>query len=320
MKRANGMGTICKLSGNRRRPWAIKRVVGWKDNGNPIIKYQGYYRTRREAETALNEYNNDPYAISNKTLGDLYKEWYDKRSAEKSDNTLKNYRTAWSHLAPLSYIKIKDIDRAMLQQFYDDLNVSENTFRKVTQLVGMLFDYAARRGMLSQSMIQINRTLEMPSKAPSHNKARSAISYDDINRLWGMIDNEYVKIALVFIYTGLRFSELYELTPDCCHDNYIEIKQAKTPAGVRIVPICDKIKAILPIIDVPPRTTYARRFEKFLPDHYIHDTRHTFITMLTEKGVDARVIKAIVGHKSNDVTDVYTHISLDVMLEAVNRL
>ena len=39
MKRANGMGTIIKLSGNRRKPWAIRRVIGWKQNGNPIIKY-----------------------------------------------------------------------------------------------------------------------------------------------------------------------------------------------------------------------------------------------------------------------------------------
>jgi site-specific recombinase XerD len=42
--------------------------------------------------------------------------------------------------------------------------------------------------------------------------------------------------------------------------------------------------------------------------------------MLTEKGVDVRVIKAIVGHKMDDVTAIYTHISLDTMLEAVNKL
>jgi integrase len=138
--------------------------------------------------------------------------------------------------------------------------------------------------------------------------------------LWSHKDDDYARIALVYIYTGLRYSELHDLTPDRCHENYIEIINAKTAAGNRIVPLSDKVQQLLPIIKVPPRTTFERKFRYFLPDHYIHETRHTFITMLTEAGVDDRVIKAIVGHKSNNITEVYTHISLDVMLEAVNRL
>ena len=86
------------------------------------------------------------------------------------------------------------------------------------------------------------------------------------------------------------------------------------------MPLSDKVKGLLPIIQVPSRTTFERHFKQFLPNHYIHETRHTFITMMTEAGVDDRIIKAIVGHKSNDITQVYTHISLNVMLEAVNRL
>ena len=320
MKRANGMGTIVKLSGNRRRPWAIRRVIGWKEDGRPMIKYQGYYRTKREAEAALNEYNNDPYKISNKTLADVYNDWYDQRTREKADNTLKNYRTCWSHLKPLYDVKIREIDRPMLQRFYDTVPITENTFRKTTQLINMLFTYAAKRGILPVSAININKAIDMPHKEAKHNKPRTAIPRDVIDQLWTMTDNDYVKIALVLIYTGLRFSELYDLQPEHCHDNYIEITHAKTPSGVRIVPLCDKVRSLLPIIKVPPRTTLARRFSEFLPDHYIHETRHTFITMMTEAGVDPRIIKAIVGHKSNDVTEIYTHISLDVMLEAVNKL
>lgn len=321
MKRANGMGTIIKLTGNRRKPWAIRRVVGWKEDGRPQIKYQGYYRTRREAEIALNEYNCNPYTISKKTFADVYEEWYQQRENQRADGTLKIYRITYKRLAPLHDMRIKDIDRATLQRFYDDVKVTTHTFKNVTQMVNMIFEYAVKRDYLPISALNINKTINLPVKAQKFHKSRGIIEKKDIDRLWELKDcNEYAKIALVYIYTGVRFSELRDLLPENCHENYIEITHAKTPSGIRIVPICDKLKDVLPIIKVPARTTFERHFRALLPQHCIHETRHTFITMMTEAGVDQRIIKAIVGHKSNDVTDIYTHITLDVMLEAVNKL
>ena len=321
MKRANGMGTIIKLTGNRRKPWAIRRVIGWKDNGQPQIKYQGYYRTRREAEAALNEYNADPYTISRKTFDEVYKDWYQQRENTKAEGTLKSYRVNYGHLAPLHDMRIKDIDRNILQRLYDDMDVTAHTLKGVMQLVNMIFEYAVKRNILPISALNINKVINVPVKEQKFKQSRGIIAKKDIDRLWALKDsNEYAKIALVYIYTGLRFSELRDLTPKHCHDNYIEITHAKTAAGVRIVPICDKLQSVLPIINVPARTTFERHFRALLPDHYIHETRHTFITMMTEAGVDKRIIKAIVGHAREDVTDVYTHITLDAMLDAVNRL
>ena len=321
MKRANGMGTIIKLSGNRRKPYAIRRVVGWKENGNPIIKYQGYYRTKREAETALNNYNADPYTISNKTLDDVYQDWYKNRENEKSANTLRIYNSNYAHFAPLKDMRLKDIDRHVLQRFYDDLDVTGMTLKRIMQMFNMLMEFAVRRNYLPVSALSLNKSIVVPSKGEKPQAPKTVISQHDIDMLWGLAGtNEYAKLILTFIYTGLRYSELRNLTPDCCHDNYIEIKQAKTKSGVRVVPICDKIRGILPIIPVPPHTSFDRQFKYLLPNHSIHETRHTFITMMTETGCDPRVLKAIVGHATTDITDHYTHISLDTMLEAVNKL
>lgn len=66
MRRANGSGHITKLSGNRRRPYAIRKIVGWTDKGTPKYQYISYHKTQREAERALNTYINDPYTISKK--------------------------------------------------------------------------------------------------------------------------------------------------------------------------------------------------------------------------------------------------------------
>lgn len=321
MKRANGMGTIIKLTGNRRKPWAIRRVIGWKEDGHPIIKYQGYYHTRREAERALNEYNNDPYTISNKTLADIYEEWYEMREDSKRAGTLKAYRVLFTHVKPLADMRIRDIDRNVLQAYYEQLDVSANTLNRVMQFLNMLFDHAVKRNILPPSALTLNKSLITPSKEVIRRGKRKAITRADIDKLWELKDNnEYAKIILVYIYTGLRFSELKDLTPECCHDNYVEVKQAKTAAGVRIVPLSDKVQSLLPIIKVPSRTTFDRYFKFLLPNNCIHETRHTFISLMTEAGVDPRILKAIVGHSVVDVTDHYTHISLDVMLEAVNRL
>lgn len=321
MKRANGDGTVVKMTGNRRKPWACRKVIGWKEDGRPILKYISYHKTKREAENALKRYNDDPYIVNNITFADLYKEWYEIQERDKKDGTLRHYRTRYAHLASIYDEKITDIDAIMLERVYNDLDVSKGMLESVQILVNLMIKYAVKRRYLPVSALNISKAINMPVREQKHNKPREVIAKTDIDRLWGLKDtNEYAKIILVYIYTGLRYAELRDLAPENCHDNYIEIVDAKTPAGVRTVPICDKLKQVLPIIQVPPRTTFDRQYKLLLPQHAIHDTRHTFISMLTEKNVDVRVIKAIVGHKISDVTAIYTHISLDVMLEAVNKL
>ena len=124
MRRANGTGTVVKLTGNRRKPYACRKIIGWKEDGRPIIKYISYHKTKREAEKALDEYSKDPYRIVNYTLQDVYEEWY-KHQDDKSENTRQNYRTNWKKLEPLSEMKLQSIDRYELQEFFDKADFSK---------------------------------------------------------------------------------------------------------------------------------------------------------------------------------------------------
>lgn len=57
MRNPNGYGSVYKLSGRRRKPYAARITLGFKpENGHPIYKFIGYYKTRAEAERALAEY------------------------------------------------------------------------------------------------------------------------------------------------------------------------------------------------------------------------------------------------------------------------
>lgn len=69
MKLPNGFGSVYKLSGNRRKPYVAKKTKGWNinpDTGKAKQLYitVGYYATRKEALTALAEFNANPYDVN----------------------------------------------------------------------------------------------------------------------------------------------------------------------------------------------------------------------------------------------------------------
>ena len=68
MKNPNGYGSVIKLSGKRRRPFAARITTGYDDNGKQIYKYLGYYETRKEAMRELSLYSANPYDIDLKSL------------------------------------------------------------------------------------------------------------------------------------------------------------------------------------------------------------------------------------------------------------
>lgn len=51
-----------------------------------------------------------------------------------------------------------------------------------------------------------------------------------------------------------------------------------------------------------------------------HDLRHMTSTLLQERGVPRAVVKRLLGHRSGDITDLYTHHTEAFMRQAVNRL
>ncbi|MBR0146012.1 MAG: site-specific integrase, partial [Eubacterium sp.] len=55
--------------------------------------------------------------------------------------------------------------------------------------------------------------------------------------------------------------------------------------------------------------------------HRPHDTRHTFITLAKEDGMDEYVLKLIVGHVIADLTEkVYTHRTAEQLHAEMKKL
>lgn len=321
MKRANGSGTITKLTGNRRRPYAIKITLGYTEEGKLRYKYLSYHRTRREAEKALAAYNADPYELSKYTFKELYDEFYAIQEQTKAVNTLKNHKAAIKHLEPLWDMKIQSIDRNVLQNYYSNLDVTPSIVNNIHRTLQGVIRHAVKLGVMPLTMLNVQKVLDLSAAQDGQKFEHTLITKEERDRLWQNADDDTTKIILFYIYTGLRYSELHNLQEENIHEDYVQIIQSKTKAGERIVPICDRLKALMPIPKVPSYPCFHKQFRDVFPDHKIHDTRHTFITMMTEAGIDLRIIQAIAGHqRKTSVTDIYTHITLEKKLEAVNKL
>ena len=100
MKRANGDGSVYKLGGKRRKPWAARVTIGWNLDPNTgqlrqVYQSIGTFATRPEAETALNNFLQNPYDIEKHKI--TFSGVYDLWSAEyyatlKNDSSARSYK------------------------------------------------------------------------------------------------------------------------------------------------------------------------------------------------------------------------------------
>lgn len=169
-------------------------------------------------------------------------------------------------------------------------------------------------------------------------------SKEDINKIWAMPESDNKTITLMLLYTGTRVSELLDLKKKDVNlkERYFNVVESKTAAGIRVVPICKKIypyfeswmnrndnellfenKNHNPLLYRFFRDNYFEEINELLgTNHLIHDTRHTFISMCTEKSMNETVLKKIVGHaNAQSLTEkVYTHFDPSFLVEAVDVL
>lgn len=326
MKRlGNGIGSVYKLSGKRSRPWVARKTVGWDEKGHPRYKYIGYYRTKEEAMRALLDYNKSPYSLNGERLIDIYDRFLPVYKEKRARRSVINFVSFWNHLTPLYEVKITDLSRRVLQEYFDRLEVSEITKMKIKGVLSRLFEHAVRYDIIPPERTSVLNYLELSSSVKVSSSPHTRITNEEIERLL-QIDDDMAHFLLFLIYTGLRCGEYYALTDeDISDDMVLHIRNAKTEAGIREVPLSYKAQNLAPLPRFSSFSTMTYKYKTWRNkhgfDHKLHDTRHTCISLLTEAGVDERIIRAIVGHKGHGVTEnVYTHISIEEKRAALNKI
>lgn len=349
MKMANGVGTVYKLSGNRRNPYIVRKTVGWEidvktGKHKQIYVTIGYAPTRTKGLEMLMEYNKNPYDIeaSKTTFSEVYEKWSAEKFPTISVSNVKGYQASYKCCAALQDRIFKDLKLSDLQGVIDNCGKNYPTLRKLKVLLNQMYDYAMKYELCNKDYSQYVDILKFKNKNPNKTD-RSPFTEDEINALWVQKDNIYVQIVLMLIYSGVRVSELLDLKRENVYidEHYFKVVESKTDSGVRVVPIHDKTYPIFRkwydegceyLLHTPDGNhfTYRNYYDSYWTpvmeligcSHKPHDTRHTCVSMMTAKEVNPTLIKKIIGHSgAMSLTEkVYTHVNVKELLEAINRI
>ncbi len=344
MKLPNGYGSVYRLTGNRRRPWTA-RVTVLHLNNQWKYHYLGYYESRNDALTALAIYNENPYDLDagRISFAEVYDRWSDEHFRRISRSNALGYQSAYSCCKPLYDLRFIDIRRLHLQHIIDTCGKNYPTLCRIKLLFTALYKYALQNDICGKDyarFVDLSQYVDRNPNKRTHRPFEKA----EIDKLWAWKEtNEYIGVFLILLYTGFRIGELLSLKKENVNvkERYFDVIAAKTHAGIRRVPMAEKIVPLVElwmehskneflICTMEGRPFIYRNFTdsywtplmaELNMKHTCHDTRHTCISLLARAGVDEKIIRRIVGHKGIGVTEiVYTHFDLETLLTAINKI
>lgn len=349
MRLPNGLGSVHKIGDgkNRRKPWRARvpaHVELDMETGKATQKYItiGYYATEIEAMEALMEYRKNPYTLDASvcTFADVFDMWKAKKYKDISPSGQKGYNAAYKSSEPLHNMKMRDIRATHMEQIMTNLSLGYQSQAKLKTFWGQMFKYGMEHDIIQKNYAEF---VKLKDKDPG--TKRTAIPAEDREKIWKAIDegDHDAEIAMIYIYTGMRASELLEVKKENVNlDTRIMIGGLKTEAGAnRHIPLHP---CIMPFMErlmqtegeylvmrydngTPEKIPYnSFRQNRWVPlmkrlgmtQYTQHYTRHTCATILREANVEEDIRKLILGHKSADITDRYTHHSDAMLVEAMD--
>lgn len=228
------------------------------------------------------------------------------------------------------------------------------TKARIKSLFNLMFDYALEYDIVDKNYARTFEISEDIIKEKEESKRGHIIfSNSELQTLWDNVDKiKYVDWILIQCYMGWRPQELAILRlADVDIENWTITGGMKTDAGKqRTVPIHSKIKELVQrnyvfaksidsdyLLNAKGQThagswkltydKYANRFSQVIKqlslneNHRPHDPRKTFVTMAKKSGMDDNAIKAIVGHKAQDITEsAYTERDIEWLRSDIEKI
>ena len=353
MRLPNGIGSVHKIGDgkNRRKPWRARvpsHIEFDAAAGTATQKYItiGYFEKEADAIAALFDYKKNPYTMDAAvtTFSDVFEMWKAKKYPDISKSGQLGYNSAYKNSEPLHNMKMRDIRTSHLEKVMVELTGGFQVQSRLKTFWGQVFKYA-----MEHDIIEKNYSEFIKVRTKDTGTTRSDIPAKDRAKIWAAIDagDTDAQLLAIYFYTGMRPSELLEVKKsDVDLEGRMMIGGMKTEAGQnRRIPIH---RCILPFVERLMQTdgeylltwTNARQktpskytYHHFTQTVYIplmkrlglaqytpHYCRHTAATMMREANVPDDLRKIILGHKSVDITDRYTHYSNAMILEAIDRL
>ncbi len=333
IRNPNGYGSVVKLSGNRRKPFAVRKTTGWNEKGHPIYLSIGYYPTRQEGMIALAEYNKSPWDIDAEkvTLESLYAQWMEKKTSKIGKGTLSSLKSAYQHTKPIWSMKYKEIKSFHMQDIIDNCGRGYSTQWAIKNLFGHLDRFALEIDVINKGYAVLTTAEPIPDSK------KVPFTVEEVQTVWEHKDEPWMDSILVFLYSGFRISELLDLKVEDVNIEDMTFKGGKkTKSGKdRIIPIHPAIADIVQdkvnegnkyLFTHNNKKVHTSIYYSYWNDamvkhqmqHTPHECRHTFRSRLDSAGANKKCIDMLMGHKSKDVGErVYTHKTIEELREAI---
>ena len=174
MKLPNGYGSVVKLSGKRRKPYIVRKTVGWhydkeKDKQVQDFIIVGYAVTRAEGLQMLADYNNNPFdsRVAKMTFAEVYKEWSKRKYATISNSNVKGYTASYNSCSYLHKKVFKDLKLVDLQTVIDTCGKNYPTLRKIKVLFNQLYDYALKNDICNKDYSSFVDIIQYKERNPN---------------------------------------------------------------------------------------------------------------------------------------------------------
>lgn len=336
MKNPNGYGSVVKLSGNRRNPYAVRKTIGWNEKGHPVYLPIGYTSTREEGMILLAEYNKAPWDIDAEktTMESLFELFKEKKMQKMGKSSQGSLNSAYNHCTKYHKMKYKDMKSFHMQDCIDNCGKGYSTQWAIKNLFGQLDKFALEIDVINKSYAQLTTADPIPETK------KKPFTDEEVDAVWKIKDKPWVDSVLVFLYSGFRISELLGLKTENVDLEERTFKGGtKTASGKdRIIPIHSKIFEIVQrrvqegneylFTENGKKLSSAKYYEKWnvimdeLKLNYTpHECRHTFRSRLDSAGANKVCIDLMMGHKSKEVGErIYTHKTLEELKFAIELI
>lgn len=259
--------------------------------------------------------------------------------SERKEMTKANYVTLFNDIDRFRFgTLLTDVDYTWVQA-YDkhlrDLGVAHNTRVMREKLLRAIINEAKKRDLISIDPFDRFRIQQLVSK-------KGFVTLEQLHKLEKMRvsgKDEVVRdLFLVGCYTGLRFSDIKTLRQDHIKDGWLVKKMVKTGFVVEL-PIDTLFKGnMLQIIDkydgdignLTKQTkdnAYVNKVLREMLDKVgadakvtFHSSRHTFATLLGQRGVDITVIQKLLGHQKLTTTQIYKETDRKSIINGVKKI
>lgn len=256
------------------------------------------------------------------SLQEALREWEKLREGEIKPKTLVEYgKSVRAFLGVREDIPLALIDRAMVKEWLDDSRPTSSyaTRDKHRRFLAQIWADAVDRGIETTG---VNPDARNPFKDHRHGSSKESNSYEymsdaELEQILEHLNEEDRGIARIARSTGMRQAEIFK-SPIEVHEDILcfAIKDAKTAAGVRLVPVPDALhNEIQDILDPTIKNNawtakdYSKRFGRAKRKAGItarsksfHSLRATFITEAGRSGYQEQQVAWLVGHEDGKGT------------------